>query len=82
MTWQPDGWNDDMSEAPQDGTRVWAYWPDIYGNNSAVQIETWYGHWGKNNSMMTWQNVWEWADGANAPTHWRHLPSPPSKQED
>jgi hypothetical protein len=69
MEWQP------IETAPKDGTRILAYWPDIYANSSAVQCETWWGPWG--NSKSTWQTVWEWADGPNCPTHWMPLPEPP-----
>jgi len=75
-----DGWfriDDPKNPPPKDGTRVLAYWPDVYGNSSAVQIESWFGPWSKHNSKETWQNCWEWADGPNAPTHWRPLPPPP-----
>lgn len=71
--WQP------IETAPKDGTRILAFWPDVYGNSSAVQIETWWGAWGHGRSKETWQNAWEWADGANNPTHWMPLPTPPVK---
>ena len=70
MQWQP------IETAPKDGTRILAYWPDTYGNNSAVQVETWWGPWGK---ASTWQSAFEWADGACVPTHWMPLPPPPSE---
>jgi hypothetical protein len=80
MKWQP------IETAPKDGTRVLAYWPDVLANNSATQVESWYGPRGHEQMLLTWQSgemqlVWqsafEWADGPNAPTHWMPLPEPP-----
>jgi|DEB0MinimDraft_3_1074331.scaffolds.fasta_scaffold139672_2 hypothetical protein len=74
MEWQP------IETAPKDGTRVLAYWPDVYEINAATQVESWYGPWapwGSKEMLLTWQSAFEWADGDNSPTHWMPLPNPP-----
>ena len=70
----------DIATAPKDGTRIMAYWPDVFGNASATQTESWYGPrgavWGVNDC---WQSCFEWDDGHNSPTHWMPLPTPPDQ---
>ena len=65
-----------IATAPKDGTRIMAYWPDIIGNDSAAQVETWFGPrttW----ENACWQNAFEWGDGHNDPTFWQPLSSRP-----
>lgn len=71
MEWKP------IETAPKDGTRILAYWPDVHGNYSATQTETWFGPRRAPNEQLCWQSVYEWGDEFVYPTHWTPLPPPP-----
>lgn len=75
MKWQP------IETAPKDGTRVLAYWPDCYGNESSCQVESWFGPVGLGGPENTWQNPYEQAYWHNRPTHWKPLDAPPGGDE-
>ena len=65
-----------IATAPKDGTRLMAYWPDVISNDSAAQVETWFGPrtmW----EDACWQNPFEWGDGHNDPTFWKPLAARP-----
>lgn len=74
MAWQPDGWNDDMSEAPKDGTRILVH-VRAYGAMTA-HCEMFGPTAGRKFHLHACLNK------DAQPTNWRYLPSPPSKQED
>jgi hypothetical protein len=70
--WQP------IETAPKDGTRILAYWPDIYGHSNSCQVETWFGPRGVGyEDDLCWQSPFEWGGWGSDPTHWMPLPPPP-----
>jgi hypothetical protein len=71
MEWQP------IETAPKDGTRVLAFWPNIFGHGNATQTESWFGPRAADWGEACWQSAFEWDDGHNTPTHWMPLPAPP-----
>lgn len=68
-----------MKRAPQDGTRVWAFFPDA---QTTQQHETFW----RSESPSGWQvpNRYTGSHGFDAygqPTHWMPLPQPPAAPE-
>lgn len=89
MTWQPDGWNDDMSEAPKDGTPLDLWVDGERVPNAAWKEATHNGFGDPISDAPTWvywdcdvTGTWHLTEVRPQPTYWRYLPSPPSKQED
>jgi len=61
-----------MEDAPRDGTRFLAYWPESApGAEDEATMTTWFG-------LNQWQTPHESADPSDtrAPTHWMPLPTP------
>ena len=72
MSWLP------ISEAPKDGTRVLLFSPD-----AIPELAVWVGEWicdeDQPDGGAWWQDVDDPFPVDADPTHWMHLPAPPSK---